>query len=185
MPKRKYTEEDNLDFLRWWRAEKGLKHREGKHYLKELRRERGLTQKELAERAGVSQQFISRVESNWVNAGPKTVRRLAVALEMDLLELTLIEIIYRQTLAMEEYDGFEGRYVEVEELDVDRWTLQEAVNRGAGRWIFEASHFDEYEEDWGTPGIGSQEEADRANAVMRRLRERYGSRDGREDEYWW
>jgi transcriptional regulator with XRE-family HTH domain len=182
VPKRKYTEEDNLDFFRWWRAEKGLKHREGKHYLKELRRERGLTQKDLAERAGVSQQFISRVESNWVNAGPKTLRRLAVALEMDLLELTLIEIIYRRTLAMEEYDGFEGRYVEVEELDVDRWTLEEAVNRGAH--LFYPTWDDYDEKEWEDPGITSQEEADRANAAMRRLRERYGSGDSEEDGYW-
>lgn len=182
MPKRKYTEEDNLASLRWWRAKKGFKHREGKHYLKELRSERGLTQKDLAERSGVSQQFISRVESNWVNAGSKTIRRLAAALEMDLLELTLIEIIYRQTLAMEEYDRFEGRYVDVEELDVDRWTLEEAVNRGA--YLFYPTWGEYDDEEWGDPGIESQEEADKANAVMRRLRERYGSRDREEGEYW-
>ncbi len=182
MPKRKYTVEDYLDFIRWWRAEKGLKYREGRHYLKDLRRERGLTQKKLADLAGVSQQFISRVESNWVNAGPKTIRRLATALDIDALELTLIEVIYRQTLAMEEYDGFEGRYVEVEELDVDRWTLEEAVNRGASLFY---TTWDEYDEkEWDDPGIQSQEEADRANAAMRRLRERYGSRISRHDEYW-
>ncbi len=97
MPKRKYTVEDWLETVRWSRMYKDLKYREGKHYLKELRRERGLTQKRLAERAGVSQQFVSRIESNWVNVGPKTVRRLASALEMDPLELTLIEVIYRDS----------------------------------------------------------------------------------------
>jgi transcriptional regulator with XRE-family HTH domain len=179
MPKRKNTVEDHLDFIRWWRAEKGLKHREGGHYLKELRRERGLNQKDLAERAGVSQQFISRVESNWVNAGPKTIRRLASALEMDPLELTLIEIIYRDTLLMEEYDYEEDRYVEVVELDVDRWTLKEAINRGGGRRFY-PRETDEDGDEWGTPGIESDKAADRANDVMRRLRERYGFR-GRED----
>lgn len=176
MPKRKHTVEDHLDFIRWWRAEKGLRYREGKHYLKELRRERGLAQKQLAERADVSQQFISRIESNWVNAGPKAIRRLASALEMDPLELTLIEVIYRKTFAMEEYDYFEDRYSEVEELDVDRWTLQEALDRG-GR-LFYPTWDDNDHKEWRDPGIESQEEADRANSVMRRLRDRYGSHSG-------
>jgi transcriptional regulator with XRE-family HTH domain len=181
VPKFKRTVEDHLDLIRWLRAEKGLKHREGRHYLKDLRRERGLTQKQLAERADVSQQFISRIESNWVNAGPKTIHRLAAALEMDPLELTLIEVIYRRTFAMEEYDYFEDRYSEVEELDVDRWTLEEAVSRGAH--LFYQTYDEWDEEEWSNPGIASQEEADRANTVMRRLRERYGSRDEHDEEY--
>ncbi len=175
MPKRKYTVEDWLETVRWSRMYKDLKYREGKHYLKELRRERGLTQKRLAERAGVSQQFVSRIESNWVNVGPKTVRRLASALEMDPLELTLIEVIYRDTLLLEEYDDFEGLYVEVEEFDVDRWTLKAALGR-AGSRRFYSNAPDEDGDEWGDPGIESDEAADRANAVMRRLRERYGSR---------
>jgi hypothetical protein len=101
---------------------------------------------------------------------------------MDPLELTLIEVIYRRTLSMEEYDYFEGCYVEVEELDVDRWTLEEAVNRGAHLFY---QTWDEYDEkEWVDPGIQSQEEADRANIVIRRLRERYGSQDERDEEYW-
>ncbi len=175
MPKRKYTVEDWLETVRWSRMYKDLKYREGKHYLKELRRERGLTQKQLAERAGVSQQFVSRIESNWVNVGPKTVRRLASALEMDPLELTLIEVIYRDTLLLEEYDDFEGLYVEVEEFDVDRWTLKAALGR-AGSRRFYSNAPDEDGDQSGDPGIESDEAADRANAVMRRLRERYGSR---------
>ncbi len=184
MPKRKYTVEDHLDFIRWWRAQKGLRYREGKHYLKELRRERGLTQRRLAERAGVSQQFISRIEANRVNAGPKTIGRLASALEMDPLKLTIIELIYRRTLAAEEYDHFEDRYTEIEELDVDRWTLEEAVRRAGGR-VFYPRETDEDGDEWGDRGIESEEAANRANAVMRRLRERYGSRDRRDEEYRW
>lgn len=183
VPKRKHTVEDHLDFIRWWRSKKGLSYREGKHYLKELRRERGLTQKQLAECAGVSQQFISRIESNWVNVGPKTAQRLARALEMDPLELTIIEVIYRDTFLMEEYDPFEGHYVEVEEFDVDRWTLEKAVNRSSYRRFYPTGT-DEDGDEWGTPGIESEGAADRANAAMRRLRELYGSRDGRDDEYW-
>jgi transcriptional regulator with XRE-family HTH domain len=175
--------EDHLDFIRWCREYKGLRHREGKHYLKELRRERGLTQKQLAERAEVSQQFISRIESNRVNVGPKTARRLASALEMDPLELILIEVIYRDTLVAEEYDYFEDRYVEIEEFDVDRWTLKEAVKRGDRLFYPTWNEWDEKE--WAQPGIQSQEEADRANAVMRRLRERYGAQEQLDEEDWW
>ena len=124
MPKRKRTVEEHLNFIRWSRDLEGLTNRESKHYLKELRKDQGLTQKQLAERAGVSQQFISRIESNCVDLGPRTIRRLASALEMDPLELTLIEVIYRDTLAMEDYDYFEDRYVEIEE-DV-RWEPRRA-----------------------------------------------------------
>ena len=181
MPKRKYTVEDRLDFIRWCRGYKGLRNRESAHYLKELRKERVLTQKQLADRAGVSQQFISRIESNWVNVGPQTVRRLASALEMDPLELTLIELTYRDTLLLEEYDYFEEHYKEIEELDVDWWTLKEGLSRG-GRSFYLT--YDEYDEEEWVDGVASQEEADRANAVMRRLRERYGARNRREEDWW-
>jgi transcriptional regulator with XRE-family HTH domain len=173
LPKRKDTVEEYLEFVRWVRKHEGLKYREGKHYLKELRRERGLTQKQLAERAGVSQQYVSRIESNWVNVGRKTVRRLASALEMDPMELALIEVLYRDTLMLEEYDVFRDLWVEIEELDVGRWTLREALRRG-GRSF--SPTFNEYDEEvWADPGIQSQEGADLANAAMRRLRKRYGA----------
>jgi transcriptional regulator with XRE-family HTH domain len=182
VPKRKYTVEEHLDFVRWFRDYEGLKNRESKHYLKELRRERGLTQKQLAERAGVSQQYVSRIESNCVNVGPKTVGRLASALEMDPLELTLLEVLYRDTLLLEEYDNLKGVWVEVEDLDVGRWTLREALSRG-GRSFYPT--WNEYDEQmWGDSGVRSQEEADRANAAMRRLRERYGvPQDPYEDDW--
>jgi transcriptional regulator with XRE-family HTH domain len=185
VPKRKDTVEDHLDFIRWLRDVKGLKHRESKHYLKELRQERGLTQKLLAERAGVSQQFISRIESNWVNAGPKTIRRLASALEMDPLELTLIEVIYRDTLAHEEYYYLDDRHVKVEELDVDQWTLSEAVDWASDRFFYPSEVDEDGYVEAGSPGIESQEAADRANAAMRRLRERYSSQELRDEDYWW
>jgi HTH-type transcriptional regulator, competence development regulator len=182
MPKRKPTVEDHLDFIRWLREHEGLKNREGKHYLKELRRERGLTQKQLAERAGVSQQYVSRIESNWVNVGPKTVRCLASALEMDPLELTLIEVLYRDTLTYEEYDYFRDAYYEFEELGVGQWTLREALSLG-GRSFYPT--WNEYDEEvWQGPGVQSQEEADRANAAMRRLRERYGADRQLDEDDW-
>lgn len=182
MPKRKYTVEEHLEFVRWFREYEGLKNRQSKHYLKDLRRERGLTQKQLAQRAGVSQQYVSRIESNWVNMGPKTVRRFASALEMDPLELTLVEVLYRDTLLLEEYDPFRDAYIEIEELDVARWTLREALSRGDRSFHLT---WDEYDEQvWGDSGVQLQEEADRANAVMRRLRERYGvDRPPDEDEW--
>ena len=181
MPKRKYTVEEHLDFIRWCRGDEGFKNREGKHYLKELRQERGLTQKQLAERAGVSQQYISRIESNWVNVGRKAVHRLASALEMDPIELALIEVLYRDTLMSEEYDYFEGLWVEIEELDVGLWTLREALRRG-GRSFY--ATYNEYDEEiWADPGIQAQEGADRANSAMRRLRERYGDSQAPDEGY--
>jgi hypothetical protein len=101
------------------------------------------------------------------------------------LELTLIEVLYRDTLLAEEYDYFEGHYKEIEEFDVDRWTLAEALSRGGGR-VFYAPATDEDDfEEWRDPGIESEEAAERANAAMRRLRERYGSQDRRYEEDWW
>jgi transcriptional regulator with XRE-family HTH domain len=182
VPKRKRTAEEHLDYIRWCRELAGLKNREGKHYLKELRQERGLTQKQLAARAGVSQQYVGRIESNWVNVGPKTVRRLANALEMDPLELTLIEVLYRDTLEHWEYDYFRDAYYEIEELDVSRWTLREALSFG-GRSFYPT--WNEYDEEvWEGEGVQSQEEANRANAVMRRLKERYGADELLDEDDW-
>jgi transcriptional regulator with XRE-family HTH domain len=182
MPKRKRTAEEHLEFIRWCRELEGFKNREGKHYLKELRRERGLTQKQLAERSGVSQQYVSRIESNWVNVGPKTVRRLASALEMDPLELTLIEVLYRDTLGYEEYDYLRDDYYQVEELDVGRWTLREALSFDRRSFYPIWNEYDE--EEWVGSGVQSQEEASRANAVMRRLREHYGADQLPDEDDW-
>jgi transcriptional regulator with XRE-family HTH domain len=172
----KHTAEDHLWFLRLLRAEKGLRNREGKHYLKELRKERGLTQAQLAERADCSQQFISRIESNWVNVGHKTVERLSRALDMDPRELALMEVIYRQTLAREYPSFFGGEAEPVEELDVDRWSLAEAIG-GVG---MQFSHLDlgDYDEEDYWEDTESETATDRAYDVLRRLEDRYGSR-------WW
>jgi transcriptional regulator with XRE-family HTH domain len=165
--KYKWTVEDQLKYIRRLRELKGLRHREGKHYLKELREEQGLTQKQLADRVGVSQQFISRIESNWVSVGPKTIQRLAPALDVTPLELTLMEMLYRQTLARE-YPSYLGAPGEpVEELDVDRWTLREAL----GRWSYELVPDDLSEDD---EGGGHDEQADTVDAALERLRGRYG-----------
>jgi len=55
--------------------------------LKELRRERVLSLRELEERSGVSYNTIWRIEDGRQGAHPKTVRRLAEALEVQPSEL--------------------------------------------------------------------------------------------------
>lgn len=178
MGKYKWTVEDQLENLRSIRTSKGLRHREGKHYLKELRQEQGLTQKQLADRAGVSQQFISRIESNWVSVGPKTIQRLAPVLGVTPLELTLIEMLYRQTFARS-YPSYLGRPAEpVEDLDVDRWTLREALDR----WSSGLVPDDLMEDD--ESGGYDDEHTHMADAALERLRARYGSRYLLDEEYW-
>jgi transcriptional regulator with XRE-family HTH domain len=165
--KYKWTVEDHLEYIRLVRELKGLRYREGKHYLKELREEKGLTQKQLADRVGVSQQFISRIESNWVNVGPKTIQRLAPALDVTPLELTLMEMLYRETLARTYPSYRDEPGTPVEELAVDRWTLREALNK----WSFGLLPYDVDEDD---EGGGSNQRVDMVEAALERLRERYG-----------
>jgi transcriptional regulator with XRE-family HTH domain len=55
--------------------------------LKELRRERVLSQRELEEKSGVSYNTIWRIEDGRQGAHPRTVRKLAVALGVDPSEL--------------------------------------------------------------------------------------------------
>jgi transcriptional regulator with XRE-family HTH domain len=55
--------------------------------LKELRRERVLSLRELEERSGVSYNTIWRIEDGRQGAHPRTVRELAVALGVDPSEL--------------------------------------------------------------------------------------------------
>ena len=166
MGKYKWTVEDHLEYIRWVRELKSLRYREGKHYLKELREEKGFTQKHLADRVGVSQQFISRIESNWVNVGPKAIQRLAPALDVTPLELTLMELLYRQTLARMYPSYLDEPETPVEELDVDRWTLKEALNK----WWSGLLPYDVAEDD---EGDGSNQRVDMVEA-LERLRERYG-----------
>ena len=56
--------------------------------LRELRRERALTQDELAELSGVHKITISDIERRATKAAPKTLRKLAAALEVDVREFT-------------------------------------------------------------------------------------------------
>ena len=103
-----------------------------------------------------------------MNVGPKTIQRLAPALGMSPLELTLIEMLYRTTLARE-YPSYLGEPpTPVEELDVDRWTLSEALNRLSSGLL----PYDDFDED--DEGGGSNQRADMLDAAMERLRERYG-----------
>ena len=57
--------------------------------LKELREERALSMRELAERAGVRHQTIYRLEHGQHNAQPRTVRHLAEALGVEPRELLI------------------------------------------------------------------------------------------------
>ena len=52
--------------------------------LRRLRRERGLTQQELAERAGISRPWVCRMESGKHNEGVGTVLRVLSALDCDM-----------------------------------------------------------------------------------------------------
>lgn len=52
--------------------------------LKMLRRRRGLTQRELAEAAEISQTTVYELESGRRGAYPKTVRRLALGLNVEV-----------------------------------------------------------------------------------------------------
>jgi transcriptional regulator with XRE-family HTH domain len=56
--------------------------------LKELRRERVLSLRELEERSGVSNNTIWRIEDGRQGAHPRTVRKLAEALGVEPKELT-------------------------------------------------------------------------------------------------
>jgi len=55
--------------------------------LKELRRERGLSLRELEERSGVSYNTIWRLEDGRQGAHPRTVRKLAEALGVEPADL--------------------------------------------------------------------------------------------------
>jgi HTH-type transcriptional regulator, competence development regulator len=55
--------------------------------LKELRREQVLSLRELEERSGVSYNTIWRIEDGRQGAHPRTVRRLAAALDVEPSEL--------------------------------------------------------------------------------------------------
>ena len=57
--------------------------------LRELRRRRVLTLRELEEESGVSYNTIWRLENGYRQARPSTIRKLAAALEVDASELVV------------------------------------------------------------------------------------------------
>ena len=68
--------------------------------LKARRRERGLTQRELARLVGVTQNYIPAIENGSRNPGPELTERLMKALRAsfdDLFEVVLIEAQGRET----------------------------------------------------------------------------------------
>ncbi len=58
--------------------------------LRELRRLRVLTLRELEEKSGVSYNTIWRLENGYRQARPSTIRRLAAALQVDPAELVIV-----------------------------------------------------------------------------------------------
>lgn len=52
-------------------------------YLRKLRKEKSMSQRKLAELAGVTNSTISRIESDFVNPDPITLEKLACALNVD------------------------------------------------------------------------------------------------------
>jgi len=56
--------------------------------LRRLRKERGLTQQEMAERAGLDYKYYQRIEAgNWPGLQLRTVDKLAKALRIEVAEL--------------------------------------------------------------------------------------------------
>lgn len=55
--------------------------------LKQLRKARGLTQKDLAKRVGITQQAIARYEAQERTPSLRVLKRLAKALDVDMVEL--------------------------------------------------------------------------------------------------
>jgi len=52
-------------------------------YLVQLRNERSISQRKLAELAGLTNSTISRIEANLVNPDPTTLEKIAMALDVD------------------------------------------------------------------------------------------------------
>jgi len=73
--------------------------------LKELRKERGLTQRQLSERAGVDFTYLSKIENDRVSYSPsiKTLQALARALDID--ELTLMDWANKVPPVLESFAG--------------------------------------------------------------------------------
>lgn len=55
-----------------------------------LRQMKGYTQRSLAERSDFKQSYIARIETSRVSPGPENIKRLADALEVDVLAITTV-----------------------------------------------------------------------------------------------
>lgn len=55
--------------------------------IKELRDERGLTQRRFAETAGIDRSYLAAIENGTVNVGIKTIERIARGFELQVGEL--------------------------------------------------------------------------------------------------
>lgn len=87
-------------------------------YIKKFRQEKGLSQKELGERLGVSQQMIGQYESPNSNLKLDTVKRIADALEISLNEILSFE------------DGFKLWKKEKEDARINNPPLLETLQLG-------------------------------------------------------
>src|SRR5258708_6485476 len=124
-------------------------------YLKELRRQRHLTQRQLAEQIGVDFSYLSKIENDRLEHTPslKTLQDLAKALEVDVLELMeladkvppVLQAIARDKDAMrffrratETIKSSEGwrdllAYIERQAQDQELLTVVGHVGRGKAR----------------------------------------------------
>lgn len=59
--------------------------------IKKIRKEKGLTQKQLGEKLGISQAAIGQFESNKANPQMETIRKIADALEVELWEIVELD----------------------------------------------------------------------------------------------
>jgi predicted transcriptional regulator len=71
------------------------------HELRELRRRAGLTQKQLASRAGVSQALIARIEAGKVDPSLSTLRRILAALGEGARSITAREAMRSPVICIE------------------------------------------------------------------------------------
>lgn len=90
--------------------------------LRELRLQKGYSQRELADRAEVTSGFISQVEQNKSNPSISTLRRM-----LDALETTMAEFYTRELQPSSQYFFKKDELVDIGNGDVEYWLV------GAGR----------------------------------------------------
>ena len=68
--------------------------------IRERRREIGLNQEELAKKIGVSQNYITKIETNLTGVGPKTLTKMAIALDIPSDKLIEYHLGYFEGVAV-------------------------------------------------------------------------------------